>query len=217
MIEAVIFDLDGTLLNTLDDLTASVNHIFGKYGLPLQETSDVRHNMGNGARYLLSHMMPQGTDTPGFDGILAEYGEYYKAHCKELTAPFPGIMDMLRKLKKAGIRMAIVSNKGDEAVKELSSVYFEDLMDSAVGERQGIRRKPEPDSLLAAAAEMGAEKDRILYVGDSEVDYETAKRAGMRCVLVEWGFRDKEDLEALQPDYLISSAEELVGIVTCNS
>ncbi|MCR5161815.1 MAG: HAD family hydrolase [Lachnospiraceae bacterium] len=217
MIEAVIFDLDGTLLNTLDDLTASVNHIFGKYGLPLQETSDVRRNMGNGARYLLSHMMPQGTDTPGFDGILAEYGEYYKAHCKELTAPFPGIMDMLRKLKKAGIRMAIVSNKGDEAVKELSSVYFEDLMDSAVGERQGIRRKPEPDSLLAAAAEMGAEKDRILYVGDSEVDYETAKRAGMRCVLVEWGFRDKEDLEALQPDYLISSAEELVGIVTCNS
>ena len=217
MIEAVIFDLDGTLLNTLDDLTASVNHIFGKYGLPLQETSDVRRNMGNGARYLLSHMMPQGTDTPGFDGILAEYGEYYKAHCKELTAPFPGIMDMLRKLKKAGIRMAIVSNKGDEAVKELSSVYFEDLMDSAVGERQGIRRKPEPDSLLAAAAEMGAEKDRVLYVGDSEVDYETAKRAGMRCVLVEWGFRDKEDLEALQPDYLISSAEELVGIVTCNS
>ena len=217
MIEAVIFDLDGTLLNTLDDLTASVNHIFGKYGLPLQETSDVRRNMGNGARYLLSHMMPQGTDTPGFDGILAEYGEYYKAHCKELTAPFPGIMDMLRKLKKAGIRMAIVSNKGDEAVKELSSVYFEDLMDSAVGERQGIRRKPEPDSLLAAAAEMGAEKDKILYVGDSEVDYETAKRAGMRCVLVEWGFRDKEDLEALQPDYLISSAEELVGIVTCNS
>ena len=217
MIEAVIFDLDGTLLNTLDDLTASVNHIFGKYGLPLQETSDVRRNMRNGARYLLSHMMPQGTDTPGFDGILAEYGEYYKAHCKELTAPFPGIMDMLRKLKKAGIRMAIVSNKGDEAVKELSSVYFEDLMDSAVGERQGIRRKPEPDSLLAAAAEMGAEKDRVLYVGDSEVDYETAKRAGMRCVLVEWGFRDKEDLEALQPDYLISSAEELVGIVTCNS
>ena len=217
MIEAVIFDLDGTLLNTLDDLTASVNHIFGKYGLPLQETSDVRRNMGNGARYLLSHMMPQGTDTPGFDGILSEYGEYYKEHCMELTAPFPGIMDMVRNLKKEGIRMAIVSNKGDEAVKELSSVYFEDLMDSAVGERPGIRRKPEPDSLLAAAAEMGVQKDKILYVGDSEVDYETAKRAGMRCVLVEWGFRDKEDLEALHPDYLISSADELVGIVTCNS
>ena len=217
MIEAVIFDLDGTLLNTLDDLTASVNHIFEKYGLPLQETSDVRRNMGNGARYLLSHMMPQGTDTPGFDGILSEYGEYYKEHCMELTAPFPGIMDMVRNLKKEGIRMAIVSNKGDEAVKELSSVYFEDLMDSAVGERPGIRRKPEPDSLLAAAAEMGVQKDKILYVGDSEVDYETAKRAGMRCVLVEWGFRDKEDLEALQPDYLISSADELVGIVTCNS
>ncbi len=217
MIEAVIFDLDGTLLNTLDDLTASVNHIFGKYGLPLQETSDVRRNMGNGARYLLSHMMPQGTDTPGFDGILADYGEYYKMHCKELTAPFPGIMDMLRKLKKAGIRMAIVSNKGDEAVKELASVYFEDLMDSAVGERPGIRRKPEPDSLLAAAAEMGVHKDNILYVGDSEVDHETAKRAGMQCVLVDWGFRDRADLEALRPDYLISAAGELVGIVTCNS
>ena len=217
MIEAVIFDLDGTLLNTLDDLAASVNYMLGKYGLPQQETSAVRRNLGNGARYLLSHLMPQGTDTPDFDSILVEYGEYYKEHCMELTAPFPGIMDMLRKLKQEGIHMAIVSNKGDEAVKELASVYFEDLMDSAVGEKPGIRRKPEPDSLLAAAAEMGTEKDRILYVGDSEVDYETAKRAGMRCVLVDWGFRDRADLEALQPDHLISSPEELVGIVTCNS
>lgn len=217
MIEAVIFDLDGTLLNTLGDLAASVNYIFGKYGLPLQETENVRRNLGNGARYLLSHMMPQGTDTPGFDEILEEYGEYYKAHCMEVTAPFPGIMDMLRELKKEGIRMAIVSNKGDEAVKELAAVYFEDLMDSAVGERPGIRRKPEPDSLLAAAEEMGASKDNILYVGDSEVDFETAKRAGMKCVLVDWGFRDRKDLEALKPDYLISSADELVGIVACNS
>ena len=105
MIEAVIFDLDGTLLNTLDDLAASVNYMLGKYGLPQQETSAVRRNLGNGARYLLSHLMPQGTDTPDFDRILVEYGEYYKEHCMELTAPFPGIMDMLRKLKQEGMKV----------------------------------------------------------------------------------------------------------------
>lgn len=154
-----------------------------------------------------------GEDNPLFAQILEEYGEYYQSHCQIKTRAYDGIPELLEKLEGAGVKAAIVSNKGDAAVKELNRRYFSKHIDTAVGERAGIRRKPEPDSVLEALRILGGSLERTLYVGDSEVDYHTAANAKMDCVLVSWGFRDRQQLEGLHPEYLIDRPEELLDIV----
>lgn len=210
---AVIFDMDGTLLNTLEDIAGGVNHTLQNHGYPEKTLEQVRMAVGNGAGRLMKNVLPQGAETPGFDQILKEYEAYYQEHCQIKTGAYPGIPALLEELKGRGILMAIVSNKGDGAVKELNRQYFSELISTAVGERPGIRRKPEPDAVLEALQLLGVSRQEALYVGDSEVDYYTARRAEISCALVTWGFRRKEDLEQLCPDYLTENPRELLEIV----
>ena len=211
--DTVVFDMDGTLLNTLEDLHDAMNHILKKYGYPEKSLEEVRCAVGNGAGRFMRDMLPGGEENPEYEKLLQEYGAYYQAHCQIKTRPYEGIEELLRELNKRRIRTAIVSNKGDGAVKELNRQYFGEAIETAVGERQGIRRKPAPDSVLEALKLMGSSKETAVYVGDSEVDYHTAANAGMACVLVSWGFRHREQLEELKPDSIIDRPEELLKIL----
>ena len=192
--DAVIFDLDGTLLDTLTDLTDSVNALMNRYGLEQYTREQVQSFVGNGIRKLICRVLPGGEHHPQFQEIYEGFQQYYGAHCMDETEPYPGILSLLDGLKKAGIRTAIVSNKADFAVKKLSRVYFGSLIGVAIGEKEGIRKKPAPDTVNQALEELGVERSRAVYIGDSDVDLETAKNAGMDVILVSWGFRSREFL-----------------------
>lgn len=190
-IEAVIFDLDGTLLNTLYDLTDSVNWALEKYGQPTRSIEEVRAFVGNGLRNLMQRAVPNGEENPVFEDLFEFFREYYKSHCNIKTAPYEGIMELMKELKGRGIQMAIVSNKIDAGVKELNAIHFAEYVDVALGEREGIERKPAPDSVNEAIRLLGVNKENTVYVGDSDVDIQTAKNAEIRYVSVSWGFRDE--------------------------
>lgn len=204
----VLFDLDGTLLDTLDDLTDAVNRTLSRYGQPQRERREVRSFLGNGARYLMEHAAP-GVTGERFDQLLRDYKADYDANCRVKTAPYPGIDALLKALRSAGCRTGIVSNKPDSAVQPLYEAFFADTMDTAVGEREGIRRKPAPDTVLAAMERLGASEGETLYVGDSEVDIQTAKNAGVDCASVAWGFRDPDQLKNSGAQMLFDTAEAL--------
>ncbi len=189
--DTVIFDLDGTLLNTLDDLTVSVNHAMKEFGFPLRTPSEVRSFMGNGIVRLVELSVPGGRQNPRFEEALSSFKEYYSQHSKDKTQPYPGIMEVLKFLSENGYRLAIVSNKFNDAVQDLKQLYFEDLIPVAIGEKENIRKKPEPDTVLQALSELKSGKEKAVYVGDTEVDIETAKNAGIDCIAISWGFRDK--------------------------
>lgn len=207
--KAVLYDMDGTVLDTLADLTDAVNVSLRRFGLPEQPAMHVRDVLGNGARRLIMGCLPEGTDERTADAVLEFYKPYYDAHCREKTAPYPGITELMQRLRDAGVKQAVVSNKPDGAVKELAELFFGGLIESAVGESETVRLKPCPDAVLAAAKLMGVSKDECVYVGDSEVDIETARRAGMDCISVAWGFRDEDMLHAEGAACIVHSAEEL--------
>ncbi len=207
--KAVLYDMDGTVLDTLADLTDAVNVSLRHFGLPEQPTMHVRDVLGNGARRLIMGCLPENTDEKTADAVLEFYKPYYDAHCREKTAPYPGITELMQRLRDAGVKQAVVSNKPDGAVKELAELFFGGLIESAVGESETVRLKPCPDAVLAAAKLMGVSKDECVYVGDSEVDIETARRAGMDCISVAWGFRDEDMLRAEGASCIVRSAEEL--------
>ena len=196
MYETIIFDLDGTLLDTLDDLHDAVNAALTAFNLPLRSKEEVRSFVGNGIANLMRRAIGERFDVD-FDGALTVFKEYYKVHCKDKTAAYAGIMSLLQELKARGIKTAVVSNKADFAVKLLADEYFGDLLSVAVGENEsaGIRKKPAPDSLLSVMESLGAKKDTTVYVGDSEVDVLTAKNAGVDCLSVTWGFKDRAFLQ----------------------
>lgn len=198
MYETVVFDLDGTLLDTLDDLHGAVNAALTAYALPLRTREEVRSFVGNGIVKLMERSVGCAkVPTVDFDGVLSTFKAYYKAHCKDKTQAYAGIMPLLTALKERGVKAAVVSNKADFAVKLLAEEYFDGLLLAAVGENEsaGIRKKPAPDSLLAVMAELGASPETTVYVGDSEVDIRTAKNAGVDCLSVTWGFKDRAFLE----------------------
>lgn len=211
--DTVIFDLDGTLLDTLGDLTDSLNDTLQRHGFPPRSMAEVRYFVGNGVERLLELALPDGRDTPGFDACVAEFRAHYAAHMDEKTAPYDGIPALLAALTARGCRLAIVSNKFDAAVKALSRRYFGDGIRVAIGESASVARKPAPDTVLKALAELGAAPARTLYVGDSEVDVATAHHAGLRCVGVTWGFRPRTTLEEAGADYLIDAPQELLGLL----
>ena len=184
---AIIFDLDGTLLDTLEDLMDATNAALAAFGYPPRTQEEIRQFVGNGAAKLLELAVPTGTD---YEPVLAHFREYYDAHCRIKTGPYPGILDALAQIGKE-YPIAIVSNKPDSAVKALCADYFPGIL--AMGEHPGCPRKPAPDMVLKAMAAIGAEN--CVYVGDSEVDIATAKNAGVPCLTVLWGFRDRPDLE----------------------
>lgn len=194
-IKYIIFDMDGTLLDSLKDLQNTLNHCFRKVGFPERNYEEVRSFVGNGLRKLIERAVPQGITDEKVDEILARFKEYYMVHCADFTAPYEGIMDMLAKLKEAGYKMAIVSNKADEVLKVLSRQFFGDYIDVAIGERAGMNKKPAPDLVWLAMEQLGATKENTVYVGDSEVDYQTAVNSELKGISVLWGFRDKDFLE----------------------
>lgn len=191
--QTVIFDLDGTLLNTLDDLHASTNYALTHHGLPTRTIGEVRQFVGNGIRNLIRLAVAPHTDDKLIDEVHATFDAHYSAHHLDRTAPYPGIVELVRMLREKGVGCCVVSNKGDYAVQPLVEHFFPGLFDVACGEREkdGIRRKPWPDTVLACMRELGASKESTVYVGDSEVDLLTAKNAGIPCIIVTWGFRDE--------------------------
>ncbi len=209
-IEAVIFDLDGTLLNTLYDLTDSVNWALDKYGYPTRSLAEVREFVGNGLRNLMTKAVPHGVETPCFEELFEEFREYYKGHCNIKTEPYEGILELMRELKARDVKMAIVSNKIDAGVKELNNIHFAEFVDIAIGERDGIGRKPAPDSVNEALRILGVGKEHAVYVGDSDVDVQTAKNAEIRCVSVTWGFRNEAFLMEHEAGIMINRPLELL-------
>ncbi len=192
----VIFDMDGTLLNTLDDITDSVNAILEKYDLPTRTVDEVRHMVGNGAVYLMERAVLGGKLHPEFDRILEEYKIYYEEHCNIKTGPYKNIMELLKELKQRGYKLAIVSNKPMGAVQELKNIYFGEYVDVAIGVTESMRRKPYPDKCIAAMDQLQSTREETVYVGDSEVDHKTAVNSGLKCISCLWGFRTKEELVA---------------------
>ena len=211
MYEAVIFDLDGTLLDTLDDLWDSVNAALQKYALPIRTREEVRAFIGNGIVKLMQRAsgLKEGEL---FDGVLSEFKRHYGAHCEDKTQPYEGIIPMLESLRVKGVKTAVVSNKADFAVKKLAEGYFHGLLLEAVGENEaeGIRKKPAPDSLLAVMESLGVDASSTVYVGDSEVDIQTAQNAGVECISVTWGFKDRDFLIENSAMLLVDSVEELL-------
>ncbi|MCC8067190.1 MAG: HAD-IA family hydrolase [Clostridiales bacterium] len=213
--DAVVFDLDGTLLDTLKDLADSTNTVLSRYKMPQYDQEEIRGFVGNGIRRLLQRTVPQGEENPKFPDVYETFKTYYAEHCLDSTEPYPGIPLLLSALHKAGCRMAIVSNKADFAVKKLSSVYFGTMIESAVGEREGCRRKPAPDSVFLALEELGVPKERAVYIGDSEVDIQTAANAGIDSIIVTWGFRDRDVLLAngAVPEQMAANVKELLSML----
>lgn len=207
--DTVIFDLDGTLLDTLDDLTDGVNHALADFGYPLADREQIRARLGYGSGYLIAKSVPGGRDCPNYQAVFDDYLTYYRAHSSVKTRPYPGTLELLAALKERGVRCAIVSNKPDSAASELGKRWFDGLVMTTVGEREGIRRKPAPDSLLEVMAQLGALKSHTVYIGDSEVDIETAAAAGVDCISVTWGFRTPEQLIKSGASMLVSGMDEL--------
>ena len=212
-IKAVIWDLDGTLLNTLDDLAASVNAALAMNGMPLRSTEEVRAFVGNGIRNLMIRAVPGGEANPAFDKALEDFIRHYGAHSRDRTRPYDGILEMLDRLSAAGVKHAIVSNKIDFAVKALSRAYFGERMCAAIGDDPSRARNPAPDSVFAAMREMGVTAQETVYVGDSDVDVLTARNAGVPCVAVLWGFRDEACLRAAGAERLARTPDELREII----
>lgn len=193
-ITTIVFDMDGTVLNTLEDLTVSMNYVLSKFGMPEHKLEEYRLFFGNGVGEALRLSLPEGTSEDIIDEMLPVFKEHYDAHCLDKTGPYDGIIEVMRELKLRGYKTAIVSNKIDSAVKELHQRFFGDSVDIAIGEQPGINRKPAPDMVNLALKELGSSKEESVYIGDSEVDFMTAENSGLPCISVLWGFRDKDFL-----------------------
>ena len=197
MVKGAIFDLDGTLLYTLEDLKDSVNFALKKFNCPERTLDEVRNFVGNGVRLLMERAMPYGVENPDFEECLKCFKEHYAKNMYNKTKPFDGIVEMLETLQARGYKTAVVSNKFDAAVKELCKNYFGNKIEIAIGESEaeGIRKKPYPDSVLKAMEILGCEKDNTFYIGDSEVDIETARNCGLKCISVTWGYKNEKYLK----------------------
>ncbi len=211
--KAAIFDLDGTLLNTLDDLADSVNAMLKMYSFPRRTVAELRSFVGNGARNLIARSLPEDSPPTLVDECLSAYIAHYSENMKNKTRPYDGVPDLLQELKKAGMKIAVCSNKGDENVKGLCNEYFGGLVDVASGEVPGIKKKPAPDSIFKAIEALGADPNEVVYIGDSEVDVLTAKNAGISFIGVSWGFRDKADLLAEGAEVIADKADELLALM----
>ena len=209
----VIFDLDGTLLDTIEDLTDGVNYVMSHFGYKEYTTRQIKGFVGNGIKRLIKNAVPQGTSEEDFEAAYRMFREYYTKNCCNKTKPYDGIMELLKELSQKSCSMAIVSNKNDAAVVELNKIFFDMYIEIAVGQSETTRKKPAPDTVYKAMEELGVSKSGTLYVGDSEVDKMTADAAGIDCVLVSWGFRDRDKLEGLKPLKVIDTPSELLEVL----
>jgi phosphoglycolate phosphatase len=210
--DTYIFDLDGTLLNTLNDLAASCNYALRSYGFPEHSVDDVRRFVGNGVRLLMCRAIPDGDNNPKFGDCYACFREHYLHHNLDTTAPYPGIMDMIKALNANGKHIAVVSNKFYEATRALVRHFFGEEISVAIGERPDIHKKPAPDTVNEALRQLGVGREGAVYIGDSDVDIDTARNSGMPCISVLWGFRDKEFLLEHGATTLVTTPEEILTI-----
>ena len=195
MYNTYIFDLDGTLLSTLEDLAASCNYALRTNGMPERTIDEVRKFVGNGVKKLMERAIPEGLGNPLFEKAYADFRQHYMQHNLDTTKPYDGIIEMLEELRRRGKNIAVVSNKFYAATQELCRHFFgEKLVSVAIGEREDIRKKPAPDTVFEALKQLGVTADKAVYIGDSDVDIETAKNSGMPCISVLWGFRDRQFL-----------------------
>lgn len=208
--ETYIFDLDGTLLNTLDDLAASTNYALRRYGQKEHSVEDIRRFVGNGVRKLIERALPEGEDNPLFEDVFTLFKQHYLEHGLDTTKPYPGVVDLLKELKARGKKLAVVSNKFYTATQELVAHFFGDYVEVAIGERENIRRKPAPDTVEEALRLLNTGKENAVYVGDSDVDVATARNSGLPCISVLWGFRNKDFLERCGADTFVEKAEEIL-------
>lgn len=212
-ITTVIFDLDGTLLDTLEDLKNATNYALKVCGMPERTLSEIRQFVGNGVKKLMIRAVPQGEDNPAFERAFEVFKEYYGQHCNDATRAYDGIPELLQKLKNDGYALAIVSNKIDSAVQDLNNRYFSQV-DVAVGDREGLKRKPDPDSVLLALRKLGRSKEEAVYVGDSDVDLATAQNVGLPCISVLWGFRDKAFLVEHGAKIFVEKPMEITDVLS---
>lgn len=207
--QAVLFDMDGTLLDTLEDLQDGVNVVLEKRGYPQHTLEEIREYVGNGAGVLIRRALPEGTSEAEISEVLAEYKEWYRIHYCTKTHPYPGVPELLEKLAAAGVKMAVVSNKPDAVTKELAKKFFPGL--PAFGQRDDVPRKPEPQMAWNALETLGVGREQACYVGDSEVDVATAKNAGLPAVIVSWGFRTEEQLRIAGAEIIAATTAELLA------
>lgn len=212
MYDTYIFDLDGTLLDTLDDLAAAVNYALRQHGMPEHTREDVRRFVGNGVRLLMIRAIPDGEDNPLFEATFQTFRKYYMEHSLDTTRPYDGIPELLGELRARGKRVAVVSNKFYAATSELCHHFFPDTVEVAIGEHEaeGIRKKPAPDTVKEAFRQLGVDSRNAVYVGDSDVDLQTARNAGLPCISVLWGFRDRAFLEAHGATTFVTTPEEIL-------
>lgn len=213
MYKCVIFDLDGTLLNTLDDLCNSVNFALAGFSFPLRTKDEVRSFIGNGVVKLIERSTPDGTDEKTNEECLECFRAHYLSHMRDSTAPYEGVTELLKKLKDDNIKTAVVSNKLHSAVEGLCDEYFPGLIDVAIGVSEESERKPNPTNVHKAMKRLCARQNETVYVGDSNVDVQTAKNALLPCIGVTWGFRDRDCLINEGAEFICDTADEVLGLV----
>ena len=215
MTKGIIFDLDGTLPYTLQDLCDSTNHALREMGWPERTLDEVRQFVGNGVHRLVERAVPKDVTDEALEKCFSIFQRHYLVHCQDHTSLYPGVKDMLRDVHERGFRTAIVSNKLQAGVDELYRVFFRGVIDVAIGERKGIKRKPAPDMVETALTQLGLTRNEVVYVGDSEVDVATALNAHLPCISVLWGFRDREQLEEAGATTFLSHPQELLPLLEC--
>ena len=209
----VIFDMDGTILNTIEDLADALNYALAKSGYPGHTIEEVKQYVGNGIPKLIERGVPAGTDKTSTNQVHKDFMEYYQVHCADKTRPYDGIIELISKLREKGCLTAVVSNKADAAVQELCRQYFDGCFDYAVGDREGIKKKPAPDAVNEVLQHLQISKGNAVYVGDSEVDIATARNSELDSIIVSWGFREVPFLKEQGADLIVDCAEEVAQIV----
>ena len=209
----IVFDCDGTLLDTLTDLRNAVNYVLRTHDLPERSIPEVKAALGNGVAHLMRQSLPDSISEAQFNTYLDEFKAYYGEHLQDYTAPYPGMLDVLDTLRAKGYKLAIVSNKIQEGITPLNKEYFGDRLPVAIGERPGLQRKPAPDMVLQALKELGSTPEESIYVGDSEVDVATAENSGLLCIGVTWGFREESLHQELGVTHIARKAEDILSIV----
>lgn len=210
--DAYIFDMDGTILNTIEDLTDTTNYAMEKMGYPLHTIEEVKWFVGNGIMMLIRRAVPEGTSDGDVQTTFNHFMEYYNIHCNDKTRPYEGIVELLSSLKAAGKKLAVVSNKADGPVNILADEVFKGLFDISIGEKPGINKKPARDMVDIAIDFLKCDRDKTVYIGDTNVDFETAKNSELDCILVSWGFRGRDFIEKYPAKYYVDSPSEILDI-----
>jgi len=208
-----IFDMDGTILNTLTDIANAVNHTLAEFDMPQHTTDEIRMFVGNGLRKLAERSVPPETDPETFERFFTRQVSYYGEHSSETTAPYEGINDVIANLKERGVITAVVSNKADFAVQKLAKEFFDGLFDYAIGEHTGFAPKPAPDMVNEILTRSGIDRSDAVYIGDSDVDLMTARNSGMDCIAVSWGFRNESFLAEHGAEVIASKPEDLLELI----